>query len=263
MSVERDNPACPNVKSIRSRVLVAVSGLAAFVLLSLPARAQGSGDGFLFRVPAWRFAILGGFAQPRGASDIFSFVTDELTLRRGDFAGAMVDASVALRIKPRLELVVSASYTGRSARSESRRFVDLDDLPIEQTTALQRVPIMAGARLSLLPPGREIGRFAWIPTKFVPFVGAGGGAVWYRLNQDGDFVDKASLDVFTDKFESLGWSPGATAFAGADVSLGPRYGLTGEGRYLWSKGPMNRDFSTFNKIDLSGYDASIGLYVRF
>jgi hypothetical protein len=117
--------------------------------------------------------------------------------------------------------------------------------------------------MSLTSLGRSVGRFAWIPTRVVPFVGGGAGPVWYRLRQDGEFVDNETLDIFEDQFESKGWSVGGTAFGGADLSLTPRFGLTAEGRYLWAKGPMSRDYSTFNRIDLSGYDASIGLYVRF
>jgi hypothetical protein len=122
---------------------------------------------------------------------------------------------------------------------------------------------MAAGRVSLVSPGRAVGRFAWIPTRVVPFVGGGAGPVWYRLAQEGEFVDNETLDIFEDQFESTGWSVGATAFGGADISLTPRFGMTAEGRYLWGKGPMNGDFDTFNKIDLSGYDASIGFYVRF
>jgi hypothetical protein len=76
-------------------------------------------------------------------------------------------------------------------------------------------------------------------------------------------VDRETLDIFEDTFESAGWSLGATGLAGADISLSPRFGLAVEGRYLLSRASMNGDFSTFNKIDLSGYDASLGLFVRF
>jgi len=53
----------PHVTSIRSRVLVL--GLVTLAAPSLSVRAQGSGDGFLFRVPRWRFGLVGGFAQPK------------------------------------------------------------------------------------------------------------------------------------------------------------------------------------------------------
>lgn len=229
-----------------------------------PARAQlGSGVGFLFRVPTLRLALSGGFAAPRGESDVYDFLTSELTLDRGDFASAAFGVSAALRVAPRVEVGLNTTFTGRSAGSESRNFVGEDDLPIVQTTSLDRLAIMATGRLSLVAPGRAIGRYAWIPNRVVPFVGGGAGPVWYRLRQSGEFVDNETLDIFEDQFESKGWSLGATGIGGADISLSPRFGLTVEGRYLWARGPTNGDFSTFNKIDLSGYDASIGLFVRF
>ncbi len=234
------------------------------ILPALPAHAQmGSGDGFLFRAPTVRLALAAGFASPRGQSDIFDFLTDELTLDRRDFASAAFSFSAAYRVAPRVEIGLSTAFAGRTAGSESRKFTGEDDLPVLQSTTLDRATLMATARLSLLAPGRAIGRYAWIPSRVVPFVGGGAGPVWYRLRQSGEFVDPETLDIFEDQFESKGWSLGATGFGGADISLTPRFGLTAEGRYLWAKGPMNGDFSTFNKIDLSGYDASIGLFVRF
>lgn len=240
-------------------------GTAALLLLAaLPAHAQmGSGQGFLFRAPTLRLGISAGVAAPRGQSDIYDLLTEELTLERRDFTSAAVALSAAYRVAPRVEIGLTTSYAGRSVGSESRNFTGEDDLPVLQTTNLSRVGVMATARLSLLSPGRAIGRYAWIPGRVVPYVGGGGGAVWYRLHQEGEFVDKETLDIFEDTFESKGWSLGATGFGGADISLTPRFGVSVEGRYLWARAPMNGDFSTFNKIDLSGYDASIGLFVRF
>jgi hypothetical protein len=220
------------------------------------------GNGFLFRVPTVRLALSGGYAQPRGRSDIYDFVTNELTLERRDFAAGAIGASAELRVTPRIELGLSASFAGRSASSESRNFQGEDDLPIVQTTSLLRAAIMATGRLSLVSPGRAVGRYAWIPTRVVPFIGGGAGPVWYRLRQEGEFVDNQTLDIFEDTFESKAFSVGATAFGGADISLTPRFGMSVQGRYLWAKGAMKQDFSTFNKIDLSGYDASLGFYVR-
>jgi len=238
-------------------------GLAAAMVLALPADAQRTGNGFLFQEPVGSLGVRGGFAQARGNSDIFSFITDELTLGRGAFASASFSADLAFRIGPRADLVFGVSYFGSNARSEFRRFVDNNDLPIEQTTGLARVPLTANAKVYLTSRGRSIGRFAWVPARFAPFVGVGGGAMWYRLRQRGDFINMETLDVFSDTFQSSGFTPVVDGFAGLDISLSPRYGLTGEGRYLWATAAMGRDFSGFDRIDLSGYNASFGLYVRF
>ncbi|HEX4935886.1 MAG TPA: hypothetical protein VFV33_22050, partial [Gemmatimonadaceae bacterium] len=248
-----------------TRFARALLGAAALLMLAAPlARAQmGAGDGFLFRVPTVRLGVSAGFAQPRGRSDVFDFLTDELTLDRRDFDSAAFTLSAAYRVAPRIEVGLGTTFASRSAGSESRDFVGEDDLPVLQTTTLDRLGLMATVRASLAAPGRAVGRYAWIPNRVVPFVGGGAGPVWYRLRQTGEFVDKQTLDIFEDQFESTGWSLGATGFGGADVSLSPRFGVSVEGRYLWARGPMNGDFGTFNKIDLSGYDASIGLFVRF
>lgn len=246
-----------------ARWLALLARLTALFALAPGAGAQTQGRGFLFRPPIGSFGVRVGFAQARAESDIFSFVTDELTLGHSDFASASVDADLAFKVLPRLDLVLGASYSGRNAQSEFRRFVDNNDLPIKQTTNLTRVPVTASAKLYLLQRGRSIGRFAWVPSGWSPFVGAGAGAIWYRFKQEGDFINMATLEVFGDTFDSRGWAATAHGLAGLDISLGPRFGLTGEGRYTWAKAPMSNDFKGFDKIDLSGYNASVGFFVRF
>jgi hypothetical protein len=246
-----------------ARWIALLAGLATLIAFAPSAGAQVQGRGFLFRPPIGSFAVRAGFAQANAKSEIFSFVTDELTLGRSDFASPSVDADLAITVAPRLDIVLGASYSGRHAPSEFRRFVDNNDLPIEQTTGLVRVPITAGAKLYLLSRGRSIGRFAWVPSTWSPFIGAAAGAMWYQFKQEGDFINMETLDVFPDTYESSGWAATAHGLAGLDISLGPRFGLTGEGRYTWGKAPMGRDFQGFDKIDLSGYNASVGIYVRF
>ncbi len=238
-------------------------GLATALFLVHPVAAQSSGNGFLFKQPLGSFGFRAGFAQASAGSDVFAFMTDELTLGHGDFAGVTVGADLALRIKPQLDLVLGAEFSGSNARSEFRRFVDNNDLPIEQSTSLMRVPMTASAKFYLTPRGRSIGRFAWVPAQFAPFVGVGGGAMWYQLRQHGDFIDMETFDVFPDTFKSSGVAPTANGLAGIEVSLGPRFGLTAEGRYTWAKASLGSDFSGFDRIDLSGYNASVGLFVRF
>lgn len=248
----------------RSSKQLATVALAIAVGIAAPLEAQqGSGRGFLFRQPVGTFSVRAGFAQPNAGSDIFTFVTDELTLGRSDFAGISVAADLSFRLRPRLDLVLGAAYSGSDAQSEFRDFVDNNDLPIEQSTSLARVPLTASAKFYLASRGRSIGRYAWIPNKFAPFIGAGGGAMWYRFRQEGDFIDHDTFEVFDDTFRSEGWTPAWNGFAGVDVSLGPRFGFTGEARYTWAKATLDSDFSGFDPIDLSGYNASLGFYVRF
>jgi opacity protein-like surface antigen len=236
-----------------------------FALLLAPAAlaAQSMGDGFFFREPTTLWSVRAGYGLANAESDIFSFTSRQLTVDKGDFSGVNIGSDLDFRLTSRLALGLGIWYEGRSAPSEYRDFVDQDDLPIEQTTKFQRMPVTLGLKFYLMPRGRSIGSFAWIPAKFTPYVGAGGGAMWYSFRQDGDFIDQPSLDVFHDTFKSSGWTPEAHAMAGVDISLTSRLVFTGEGRYTYAKANMDDDFVDFDKIDLSGFAITAGLAVRF
>ncbi|HET9984994.1 MAG TPA: hypothetical protein VFQ38_15450 [Longimicrobiales bacterium] len=248
------------------------------VLLSaLPARAAAppdsartaaapasSGGGFLFGAPHGFLALRVGASFPRAASDVFDHSRQYLTLERGDFAGVTFGGDVGVRLLSRLDGVLSLGVSHASHPSEDQNFVEDNNLPIRQQTSFTQVPITAGLRLSLLPEGRAVGSLAWIPSRVVPFVGAGGGLTYYRFVQSGDFVDYTDQTIFTDELRSSGWGPTAHVFGGFDISLSPRFALTAQARYTWASAGMDQTtFDGFNDIDLSGLQTTVGLNVRF
>ena len=231
--------------------------------LATSARAQDMGNGFLFGSPAGSFSVRGGWAVARAGSDLFAFTTDRLTLNRRDFSSPSGDVDLAFNINAQTQIVTTASLAMTSKRSEFRHFIDNNNLPIEQTTNFARVPLTIGLRRYLTSTGRSIGKFAWIPSRFAPYIGAGGGVMYYRFRQSGDWVDFNTLDVFSDKYESDGWAGTANAETGIDYSLSARFALTGEARYVWAKAPLSQDFSGFQSLDLSGFSTSIGVTIRY
>jgi len=239
--------------------LLAATALAA---VTRPSRAQAAGDGFLFRSPQFTWGIHGGFDRALASSDVFSFVTKQLTLSRGDFSSATFGSSLAVPVSRSNDVVIDVSYASVAHRSEFRDWVDQNNLPIEQTTSLRRIPVTVGFRHYLTARGRSIGRFAWIPASRAIYVGAGAGMMQYRFRQVGDFVDFATLNVFPDEFLSKAWTPVVNAVAGIELSLGRVVMLTGEARYTWAKGPMSSDYDRFNRIDLSGITVSTGFAIR-
>ena len=244
--------------------LLAVAGISVGLLFAAPARAQSAGKGFLFQEPRWTVAVRGGFERANASSDIFDFVTDTLTLDRSDFSGVNVSMDLAYSIKPQLDLALNVGYTGSKTPSEFRKYVGTDDLPIAQTTRFVRIPLTASLKAYLTPRGQSIGSLAWIPARFSPYVGVGGGAVKYKFEQNGEFVDSESpnLDIFRDRLSTNGWAPTAHGLAGFDLALTPRWGVTTEARYSWAKGKTSGDFENY-RIDLSGLSATMGLHVRF
>jgi hypothetical protein len=237
--------------------------LAALLTAVSPALAQGSGDGFLFRPPNGTVTIRGGFDLARADSEVFRFVTDELTVDRRDFSSAALVFDVAFNVSPRVEGVFSLGLARSTTPSEFRDWLDNNDRPIQQTTQFQRVPLTASLKTYLRDTGRSVGHFAWIPKRYAPYVGGGGGVMWYRLRQEGDFIDFNTLKVFRDLFDSDGWTPTLQAFGGVDVSLSARFAVTAEGRYQWARAALSRDFSGFDRIDLSGFAVTSGITIRY
>ena len=237
--------------------------LLALALLAVPLRAQTSGDGFLFRPPRVSLTLRGGWDGAAANGDIFSFATSQLTLGRNDFRGPFGGLDLAISVHPRLDLTLSTSLSATKAPSEFRHWVDLNNLPIEQTTSLRRAPVTLGFRAYLMPRGQSVGQFAWVPARFSPYVGAGGGVMWYRFRQQGDFIDFQTTNVFFDDFQSSGSTPTANAAVGFDYSLTPHLALNAEGKYNWAKAKLGTDFSGFGRINLSGYMTTLGLSVRF
>lgn len=251
------------------RVIHGMPGLVLGALLllgpSIPrlAAAQAVGDGFLLQRPIGSITVRGGYAHANASSDLFDFVTNQLTLNRGDFSSPTGQVDLAFRIAPRVDIDFGAGLARSSSPSEYRALIDQNNQPIQQTTSFERVPLTADLRFFLTSPGRTIGRFAWVPSRFVPYVGVGGGMVGYEFKQSGDFVDPNTNDVFNSELSSSGWAPEAHGVIGADYTLSPRFALTGEAKYLWAKGSLDNDFSGFDKIDLSGFTTTLGLKVRF
>lgn len=218
---------------------------------------------FLFGRPRGSIGIRGGWTVGRAGSDWYQFVTDQLTLNNGDFNRPAIGTEGTFTLTRRLDLVVGYDYGQSTTNSEYRRLVDNNRLPIEQTTVLRESTISFGVRYALTERGRQISRFAWIPRSIVPFVGGGGGATWFQVRQDGDFVDYVDYSVFSDVFEAKGWSPSGFVSGGAEIRLLRRLFLTLDGRYLWAKGDLGRTWVDFDPIDLSGFRMSAGINFKF
>jgi hypothetical protein len=129
-----------------------------------------------------------GIDSPRAGSDIFSYVTKQLTVNRLDFRAFNIAGDVSFRLQDRLHAYASVGHSRSVTASEFRDFIDNNDMPIEQKTTFARVPVILGARFYLTEPGRSVARRAWIPSRLASYAGGGGGVTWYRFTQQGDFV---------------------------------------------------------------------------
>jgi hypothetical protein len=248
---------------------------AVFVLLAGVAHAgpdeQGSpapqvprqSPDFLFGRPDGSIGVRGDWVFRRAGSDWYDFLNRNLTIDDGAFNAPGMTFEVSFFVTPRLDIVAGLDFSGTSTSSEYRDFVDNNRLPIEQKTELKGTTLSGSLKYALIPRGREVGSLAWIPNTVVPYVGAGGGAHWFSMTQQGDFVDFDDLSVFLDVFKSSGWSPSAHVFGGADIKVYRRLYLSLEARYEWASGDLGPEWIDFDPIDLSGLRLSTGINVVF
>lgn len=218
---------------------------------------------FLFGRPYGSVAVRGSWSLARARSDWYEFVTDQLTLQRSDFNAPGFAVDVGISVTDRVEAVVGVDLSRMSASSEYRRFVDNNRQPITQTTRLNQANVTGGMKLALRERGRRVSALAWIPRGLVPYVGGGGGMLWYDLTQEGDFIDALDprLAVFTDVFESHEWTPTAHVFGGVDVRVARSVFVTFDARYRWAAGDLSRQWVSFDPIDLSGLRLSTGISI--
>ncbi len=217
---------------------------------------------FFFGRPRHAIVVRGSFSVARADSDWFDFVTEHLTLNHSDFNAGGIGFEVVRSLAPRLDVIVTADLHNAGKASEFRAFVE-NGSPISQRTELRQVAYTVGARYALTAPGRAVSSLAWIPARITPYVGGGGGVMYYRVRQNGDFVNIDNLAIFTDLLESDGWTPAVFVNAGADVHVYRRAFLNVDGRYLWASPQLGEPWRAFEELDLAGFRLSGGISIRF
>lgn len=219
-------------------------------------------DFFLSQPRGW-FAIRGGLTVPRADGDLFTFVSDQLTIGRSDFRSRAFNMELGVIVSPTLAVEGGFDVNRRSIGSEYRRFVTASRAPILQTTRLNQAGADVGIRYTPTGHGQRVSRFAFIPRKVTPYAGAGLQMSYYGFRQSGSFVDFADSSIFQDVFQTDGWAFGPFLRGGVDVQVWRRLYLNGDVRYTWMRAELGPDFSGFDGIDLSGVRGATGVSVKF
>lgn len=229
-----------------------------------PQRTRPAPD-FLFGPPHGSIGARASWVFARAGSELFEFIQEQLTIDKGDFNAPAFAVDVAVAVSPRLEAVFGFEFSDAKVRSEYRDFVDNNRQPITQQTELREANLSGSVRIALTPRGQGVSRLAWIPRRIVPWIGGGGGMLWYRFQQDGDFVDVFSPQrrIFSDTLMSRGWTPSVHVFGGVDVRIARRLFVATEGRYLWASAPLQRSYEGFDPIDLAGFRLATGINLLF
>jgi opacity protein-like surface antigen len=227
---------------------------------------------FLFGQPRLSFGLRGLWHRARAGSEFYDFVNEELFAPRSpdddhdnpdhgllNFNAPGISIDFGFGVASRLDVRVGVDYAVSLNESELRNFIGSDGLPYRQNTELSQTELRGELVFALAPRGRAIGQYAWIPSRVVPYVGAGAGLVRYNLSQTGEFVDE--FGYFEDTFTSKGWGTGLFLFGGADIRMTRHAFLNAEVRHVEAGAVLSGDFEGFDTLDLGGLRISAG--VRF
>lgn len=218
---------------------------------------------FLLGKPKRFIGLHTGIFFPQADSDVFDMITQELTLEKNDFRAWDFGLDFGFDLYEKVDLVFHYDYSRRSVGSESRDFVDEQDLPITQESSLYESSITAGIKYSLKPPGRRLGEYAWLPSRIVPFVEGGLGALYYTFELKGNFVDSTTWKIFPASLKSSGWTQSGYLGGGTDIYLLKNMYLTLDLRYSWASAGLDEAFTGFDDIDLDGFRVTAGIYWHF
>ncbi len=218
---------------------------------------------FLFHKPKKYLGFRIGLFSPEADSDLFDMITEELTLEKSDFQTWDLGVDLGFSVYERFDLILSFDYSEKTKNSEFRDYVDEQELPITQSTKFSQTPLTAGIKYLLIPRGRQISQYSWLPSLIVPYISGGGGILWYEFRQHGDFVDYETMEIFTATLKSSGGVLTGYLGCGTDINIFRSAYLNLDFRYFWADDDLDNDFVGFDPIDLDGYRLTAGIQWHF
>ena len=234
--------------SRRTRVMIALTGL---LVLSMPAFAQRYSRRYA-QDSDGEFRLRVGSFRPDGDSDYWRGIRADFTNSDvSDFEGPDVGLDYLLPLNDRTSLIFSGSYYQGSTTNSYRGFEDNFNNRIRHDTDLGIGSATVGVVFNLLPRGASI----------QPYVGGGGGAYVWRLQERGDFIDfDAPGDpIFSARLTSNGTAFGYFGLVGLKAPITRSVSIFAEGRWTRVDDDLQDDFEGFGKLDLSGREFAAGL----
>lgn len=233
---------------MKSKTLCATLAMTGLLLAFAPAAEAQSRRGFYERDGAFR-VHLGAF-QPEGESEYWEEKELDFTGGADDLENASFGVDYLLTLNRKLGLLFSGTgYSGDTTQS----YLDFTDNfggRIRHDTTLDIASATAG--LMLHPLGAD--------AAVSPYVGVGGGAYFWNLQEEGDFIDfDAGNEIFFAELQDEGVAFGYYLLAGLEAPITPRLSLFAEGRWDRAEDELSDDFEGFGDLDLSSRSYRFGV----
>jgi opacity protein-like surface antigen len=232
--------------STKMRVMIALSAL---VVLSAPTFAQDQRRYYPEREGAFRIHL--GAFMPEGDSEYWQDKEEDFTGSIDDFENASFGLDYLLPLGNRFSLIFTGSVFEGDTTNSYRDFEDNFGDRIRHDTMLE----IASGTVGL------VFHLTGADTAIQPYLGGGGGAYSWRLEENGDFIDfdLPSRPIFNAQLESEGVAFGYYGLVGLEAPITPRLSIFAEGRWTRVDDDLSDDFEGFGKIDLSGQEFAAGL----
>lgn len=194
-----------------------------------------------------------GIFEPSGGSGGWDRVFEGFTGQPSDLQDFVWGTDFLWRTGRHTGVLVGFSYYQGKTTSSYEDWAASDGSDISHTTRLEISDITAAF----------VYRFGGGAVR--PYLGAGGGFVWYTLTDEGNFIDFGApeLPVFWAWYGASGTTFEAFGLAGVDVPLSRGWSLLVEGRYRWASDTLGDDFAGFGDLDLGGWELTGGFGVNF
>jgi hypothetical protein len=214
--------------------------------------------------PANAMQLRFGAYFPAGGGEFWDETEDVFTLDSDDFRSFIFGISYVRSLTNRVELGFNLDFYSKTVRSSYRDFVDDRGREILHETRLELTPLtvdgryLLNGRYRLRPGGRRV-------LKPVYYVGGGLGALFWRYEETGDFIDFTTdpSEIFPARFVEDGTAFEVHALAGLELPLGRPASFLLEGRLSAASTSLAGDFAGLGDIELGGASVYLGFAFRF
>jgi hypothetical protein len=237
------------VQMRRQHSHVIIVMLAVACLGAVHAEAQGNWQPGDFG--SWRFYA--GVFQPTADSQYWDEDFEVFTGSSSSFDDLVFGSDYLWRTSRSAGVLFGGSYYDGTTTQAYNDWLDGDGQDISHNTSLSLGDLTAS----------YVVRFGQSSVR--PYAGAGGGFVWWRLREEGYFIDFAdeNLPIVFATYQGDGVTWELLALAGIDFRLSRQWSFFFEGRYRWADDELNGDFAGFGTIDLSGVQFAGGFSYNF
>jgi hypothetical protein len=236
--------------------------LLASAVVASPLAAQQKTDS-LFSLSRLSGSVHIGQFSLSGGSEAFELFDAALSSGTSALSPRVTGAALRWRARERLYIVASAEMGKRTMNTTSQvQATNASGASAQETTLELNGMQTIGAQWHAWTwKAKGEAATSVRAERLKLFAGAGLGRATYALRQTGTFVDAARRVAFTDDLQSKGSGSIGYLNATAEVPVTRWAAVQLDLRRQFGGAGMNGDFSTFDKLDLSGTRYSLGVVI--